>query len=137
MWAIVRRAVVPVLLLILALLAIVAGLRFHPIAVLADVVEEREMQKTIDVPLLLPPGLPMGDPSSPDGPPAPDAMPFGGPTSVKEVVTYFDKVTVVKPVKVWEPELTRAVTVGGVVRLASGALKRPSSSGKGPAVCPT
>jgi hypothetical protein len=126
-----RRAIVPVLLAIVGVAAIVEGVRYHSIAVLI----EEEKQVTIDVPVLLPPGLPMGGPPLPDGSAMPE-VPFGGPTSVKRTITQTDLVAHL----ISEPELTRDVSVGGVVRETSGEyagkLKR-TYSGKGPALCPT
>ena len=129
---IVRRALVPVVLLIAGFVALVEGMLFHPIRVLV----EEETQTTIEVPL---PSLgsPMDEPSPSDGPPEfPRGMPFGGPTFIKKAVTRVDLV----PIMISEPDATRDVTVGGLVRLDSdehaGELKR-TYSGKGPALCPT
>jgi hypothetical protein len=138
MWAVIRRSIVPVLLVIAGTLAIVEGARFHPVSVLAEKTVERETTVTIDVPLPQPPGIPEGDPSSPDGPPLPGGMPFDQPPTIKKTVTRVVEVQVDLPIIISEPELTRDVTVGGVIRLASGALKRTyGTNSKGPAVCPT
>ena len=121
MWSIVRRAIVPALLAIAGVAALIKGALFHPISVFV----EKETTTTIEVPLVLPPGPTAGDPASPGGP-------FGGPTFIKKTITRIDLV----PLILSEPDATRDVTVGGLVRLTSGELKR-TYSGKGPALCPT
>jgi hypothetical protein len=138
MWAIVRRSVVPVLLVIAGTLAIVEGVRYHPVTVLAEKTVERETTAVIDVPLPSPPGFSEGDPSSSDGPPLPGDLPFAKPPMMKKTVTRVVEEVVDAPIIISELDLTRDVTVGGVVRLASGALKRTYGiNSKGPAVCPT
>ena len=71
-----------------------------------------------------------GDPSenpfeNPPGPPVPFGM-------------RFEKVTekYVESSEEWEPTIVWEVTIGGVVRMANGPLKR-TYSGKPPALCPT
>jgi len=128
----IRRAIVPALLTIVGVAALVEGMLYHPIPVLI----EQETKTTIEVPLPSSGPL-MDEPSSPDEPPSfPHGMPFGGPTFIKKTVTRIDLV----PIMVSEPEATRDVTVGGLVRLDSdehfGELQR-TYSGKGPALCPT
>ena len=125
MWSIIRRALVPALLVIVGAAALVEGVRYHPISVLV----EKETPTTIEVPLVLPPDPTEGNSSSP-------GMPFGGPTFIKKTVTRIDLVAIILS----EPDATRDVTVGGLVRLTSGdhagELKR-TYSGNGPALCPT
>jgi hypothetical protein len=120
MWSIIRRAILPVLLLIGGLASIIYGTIFHS----ALVQMEEETKTTIEVPSQ---SVPLGE-ALPRG-----EAPFGGrPQFVKKTVTRIDTVSIVES----EPVLTREVTVGGVVRLDSGELKR-TYSGKGPALCPT
>ncbi len=123
---IIRRAIVPVALVIAGLAALVEGIWYHPIPVLV----EKETTKTIDVPLPLPPGPALGGSLLP-------GMPLGGPSVIKRTVTEIDLVSLI----ISEPEATRDVTVGGLERLASGEnagqLKRTYSGSKGPALCPT
>ena len=64
MWAIVRRAVVPVLLVIAGVAALVDRRAVSSIPCCRSLVEQ-ETKTTIDIPLALPPG-PMGDPPSPE-----------------------------------------------------------------------
>jgi hypothetical protein len=124
--AIIRRAIVPVLLAVAGLVAIVEGVLYHPIRVLV----ETETKKKIDVPLPTPPGLPMNGRS-------PRGTPFRRSTVIKKTVTQ----TELLPLMISEPDATRDVTVGGLERLVSGEhageLKRTYSGGKGPALCPT
>jgi len=115
MQAIVRRAVLPALLLIGGLASLIYGAKFH----FASVVEERERETTIEVP---PPFLP----------PFGEASPFGGPPFRKEVVKEKLLVTTAES----EPALVREVTIGGVALTPAGALKR-TYSGKAPSLCPT
>ena len=61
MWAIVRRAVLPGLLLIGGLGSLIYGAMFHK----ATVIVSRETETTIDVPL--PPARPYDEMSPPDG----------------------------------------------------------------------
>lgn len=119
---IVRRAIAPTLLAIVGLAAIVWGVLFHRIPVLA----EKETETTVEVPLMLPaPGL--------DGTSSPDEPSLDVPAFVKKTVTRMDEVTLILS----EPELMRDISVGGVVRMASGELKRTYSGEEGPAKCPT
>ena len=129
----IRRLMVPMLLVGFGVAAIVEGVWFHPISVLV----EKETLATIDIPLMGPSVPSMDEPPSPDGPPgAPPGMAFGAPTSIKKTVTRVDLVAQF----ITEPELTRDVSVGGVVRLDAGEhfgeLQR-TYSGKGPALCPS
>ena len=128
MGRIIRRTILPVLLMIVGVAAIVEGMWYHPIAVVVK--EETTTTVTINIPLPMPPGPSADDPSSPDGPPS---FPPGAPTSIKQSVERVDPAVVEM---VPEPELMRDVSVGGVTRLASGELKR-TYSGNGPALCPS
>jgi hypothetical protein len=118
--AIIRRAVVPALLIIVGVAGLVEGVLYHPIAVLV----EKETKKTIDVPLPAQPAFPRG-------------MGFARPTVIKQTVTLTELVAMV----ISEPDATRDVTVGGLVRIGSGEhageLQRTYSGDKGPALCPT
>jgi len=128
----IRRAILPALLAIVGVGALLEGMLFHPVSVIIK--EETETKTTIEIPLMMPPGPSTDEPPSADGPPSfPPGMPFGGPTSIKQTVTRIDPAIIIM---VPEPELMRDVSVGGVVRLASGELKR-TYSGKGPALCPS
>jgi hypothetical protein len=126
MGAAVRRAIVPLILLIAGSLLFVAGVFHHPIPVLV----EKEKTKKIDVTLPAPPGPPMNGR-------LPRSMAFARPTVVKRTITTTELVALV----ISEPEATRDVTVGGLERLVSGEhageLKRTYSGDKGPALCPT
>jgi hypothetical protein len=128
MSVVVRRAILPGLLITGGLASLIYGALFHS----ARVLEDHETQTTIEVPSEFPPP-PMDGPSA--GPPSfPDGTPFGGPPSfVKKTVTQIELVTAVES----EPELTREITFGGVARLDSGELKRTYSGTKGPALCPS
>jgi hypothetical protein len=133
MWFIVRRAVAPTLLVAIGVAAIVMGVGFHPIVVLTEQTVEKTTTEVIDVPLPPPEAGPDGS-----GDLAADQIPFGMPTSIKKTVTRIQTVKEEKPLTISEPDFTRDVTVGGVVRLASGALRRTyGSESKGPAECPT
>ena len=131
MWAIVRRAFLPVALLSGGLASLIYGAKFHSV----PVVEERETEMTIEIPLPLPPGGPFDGGSRFAGPPSfPGAPPFGGPPPfVKKTIKRIDTVTVDES----ELSLTREVTVGGVALLPSGEIKRTYSGDAGPALCPT
>jgi hypothetical protein len=130
MGAVIRRAIVPIVLVIAGLVALVEGIWYHPIPVAV----EKVTTKTINVSL---PGPPMDGPSSPGGSPFPPGMPFGRPTVVKRTVTE----TMWESLIISEPDATRDVTVGGLERIVSGEhageLKRTYSGNKGPALCPT
>ena len=124
MWAIVRRAILPALLVIGGVASLIYGAIFHS----APVLEERETKTTIEIPMGFPSEAPLGDAFSPGD------TPFGGPPPfVKQAVTRIDLVTLVES----EPALMREVSVGGVVLLASGELKRTYSGTKGPSLCPS
>jgi hypothetical protein len=126
MWAIVRRAIVLVLLLSGGVASLIYGAMFHATAV----VEKREKDVTIEVPLPLPPPRPF-EGGSPFGRPG-----FREPVPmIKKTVKQSELVAVNE----LEPSLMREVTVGGVARQPSGEVKRVEneSGGEGPALCPT
>jgi hypothetical protein len=127
MRSILRRAAVPVLLLIAGLAAVVCGAKFHS----AQVWEERETETTIAVPEAFPPGFGEAAPFG-RSPWFPGADAFGGPPAQKAVV----KRKVQRSVEVSEPALMREASIGGVALTASGELKR-TYSGKAPSLCPT
>ena len=122
MRAIIRRAIVPALLLIGGLASLIYGAIFHSVPLL----EDHEIQATIEVPAEFAP--PPGGEALP-----PDAAPFGEPLPfVKKTVTRVETTTVQES----EPVVMRDASVGGIVLLDSGELKR-NYSGKGPALCPS
>ena len=124
MGAILRRAIVPALLVIGGAASIIYGAMFHR----APVLVEQETTTTIEIPTDFgpPPQFGQGGPLSGD---APFGMP---PLSIKKEVTRIDVITRVES----EAALTREVSIGGVALLPSGELKR-TYSGKGPALCPS
>jgi len=135
---IIRRAIVPLLLLLGAVASIQVGAAHHSVPVLME--QEEEVEIDVPNPFALPPGFdpgsafaqppPFGDPSL--GPPPFGPAPFEAP-AIKEIRTRVTQTTKEMP----EPALIREVTVGGVVRLASGELKRTYSGDQGPSLCPT
>jgi hypothetical protein len=138
MSTIIRRAIVPLLLFFGAVASIQYGAAYHSVPVSVEQVEEVEID--VPDPFALQPGLP---PDSPFG----QTPPFGGPSlgpppflpapfqssGIKKVETRVTETTKDLP----EPALIRDVTVGGVVRLASGELKRTYSGDRPPSLCPT
>ncbi len=138
MSTVIRRAIVPLLLLLGAIASIWYGAASHSVPVLVE--QEEEVEIDVPDPFALPPGLPpdlpfgqtppFGDPSL--GPPAFGPAPFGVP-GIKQVDTRVIQTTKEIP----EPALIRDVTVGGVVRLASGQLKRTYRGDRPPSLCPT
>ena len=124
MGRIVRRAALPALLVIGGLASLSYGMVFRSVLVL----EERETETTIEIPGALAPEGPFYQAFPPGD------VPFGEqPPVLKKAVTRIDLVPIVES----EPELTREVSVGGVVLLDSGELKRAYSGDKGPALCPS
>jgi hypothetical protein len=124
MGAIVRRAVLPALLLAGGLACWLCGARFRAVTVW----ESQETEVTLAIPDGFPPVPPVGEASPFGGPPQ---FP-GRPPMRREVV----KKTVLRSLEESEPGLMRDVSVGGVVLLPSGELKR-TYSGKAPSLCPT
>jgi hypothetical protein len=137
MWRIFRRVMLPLLVLAVGVVVLVHGVKKHT----AHVFEEQEIEITIappPTPFLQPGGPPgfggppgMGGMPGFDGPPG--AMPpFGAPPP--ELRKVKQKIFVGKD----EPEMAivRDVTIGGLVLLDSGDLRR-TYSGQPPSLCPT
>jgi hypothetical protein len=119
----------PALLLLGGIVAIVYGARFHQ----APVIEEQEREFTIKIPVpraFLPPS------DSPASDPA--AQIAGGPDSQgdEEFITRTVKKMMAVVGDTGEPRLIRDLSVGGIVRLDSGELKR-TYSGEAPSLCPS
>ena len=135
MGAMIRRIVVPALLLVGGSASVWYGVWRRS----APVMAEQEKEVTIEVPSDFPPmpdaNLPPMNGIGPNGMPSfPGGSPFDGPPAmVKKTVTQIDQITKTES----EPELTREVTVGGVERFASGELKQTYSGDKGPSLCPS
>ncbi len=124
MWAIIRRAVVPAVLLVGGLASLIYGAIFHAV----PVVEDHESETTIEVPAEFSPQPPMGENFAPDG------APFAAPLRmVKKKVTRVETVAALES----EPAAMRDASVGGIELLESGELKRALVSNEGPALCPT
>jgi hypothetical protein len=115
----IRRAVLPLLLLIGGIAAIVYGVMFHNVPVL----EDHESEISIQVPATFSPGRPPF--------PGMDMM-NGPPQFVKKTVRKKSE----EAIKLAEPALIRDATIGGIVLNDAGKLKR-TYSGKPPALCPT
>ena len=136
MWAIVKRVVIPIVLVACGLGSLVYGIARHS----ATVHAEKETEVSIPVPGPFGPGEPFESPPGPFGserspfesPPPGQPFPFGPPGIV------FQKVIEKIPIVQDEPEwvIVREVTFGGITRLANGQLKR-TYSGQPPALCPT
>jgi hypothetical protein len=127
MWAVVRGALLPGLLLLGGVASLIYGAWFRSVPVW----EARESEETITIPADLPPG-PMGGGSRWGGPPGFRGLPPGRPPLRKEVV----KKTVLNMLVESEPVLMRDVSVGGIVLTEAGELKR-TYTGKAPSLCPT
>jgi hypothetical protein len=155
----VRRIALFILLMLAGIASLVYGLLFHAVAV----EEEKQREISIAVPTL--PGMeqppferrgnveaqpPAAEPGAGDGDPfrtpPPDGSPQGdaeNPFASRPMPPGLPGMKLVKDVEKYvevgqEPEwvIVREVTVGGVVRLANGQLKR-TYSGKAPSLCPT
>jgi len=134
MKAISKRVLFPTLLVLGGVVFVVYGVGFHATPVL---VEQEIGQEQPPLPQL-PPPFPFAEPpwlvpETPETPPelAPPFLPVPEPPrppepAEKQIVTLHQA----------EPHLIREVTVGGVIRLPSGEIKR-TYSGKPPAQCPT
>lgn len=128
MWGFIRRTVPPSLLLLGGLAALVYGTAYRSI----PVTEEQEVEKTIVIPS--PFGMPGGnDPMA--GPGVEGQMPESDNPFASEF-TQKVKQTIILTHQESERQLTREVTFGGVVRLASGELRR-TYTGDPPSLCPT
>ena len=128
MWAIVKRASVPMVLLLGGVGSLIYGARYHSVTV----VEEHEETITIPHPLGPPPFMEESLPPGVEPPPfIMEPPPFlEGPPPIVE------KITTEVPKDEREPTLIREITFGGVTLLASGVLKR-TYSGEPPSLCPT
>lgn len=122
MWATIKRAIVPLLLLICGVASLIYGAKFHA----TPVVQQKEVEVPIAPSELFPPPL-FGEPPLP-GEPAPFGEPPPFLTQAKETILIAEDEL--------EPAIIRDVTVGGLVLLASGELKR-TYSGEAPSLCPT
>jgi hypothetical protein len=132
---------VPCCLLLAGVASVVHGTRFHATTVL----EEQEVEITIPSPGPFLPSAPFGQPP-PLGEPPPfgEARPFDGsppfgpsqPFGGQQPFLTKIKEKVLVPMNEPEWKLVREVTIGGVVLLPSGELKR-TYSGKAPSLCPT
>lgn len=124
MWGFIRRTAIPAILLIGAIAALVYGAAMRRV----PVTEEQEVEKTIVIPSpFAAPGF--DDPFNPgaDGESDnPFASEFTKKVTQKIIVTHEEP----------ETRLVREVTFGGVVRLASGELRR-TYTGDPPSLCPS
>jgi hypothetical protein len=143
MWRIVQRILLPLVLLGVGIASLVYGLRSHT----AEVFEEQEIEIALGPPAPPPPepGLPpelggmpgFPDPSGFGGMPGMPGMgdpmsPFGAPPPELQKVK--QKIFVGKEEP--EPVLVREITIGGLMRLATGELQR-TYTGEPPSLCPT
>ena len=119
MFIILRRAVMPLLLIIVGVVSMVYGVKRHVLPVL----EDRERETTVEVP----------EAFSPMRPSFPGMNPMGGPPQFrKQTVT----ITSEETIHLAEPALIRDATIGGIILTAAGKLKR-TYSGTPPSLCPT
>lgn len=129
MWGLVRRTTLPLLLVLSAAASLIYGAAMRSV----PVTEEQEVEKTIVIPS--PFGMPgFGDPmgdAGPGGQLAESDNPFAS-AELTQKVTQKIVVTHDEP----ETRLIREVTFGGVVRLASGELRR-TYTGDPPSLCPS
>ena len=123
MWAIIRRAVLPALLLIGGLASLIYGAIFHSV----EVLEDQETEATIEVPAEFAPGPPGREAFPPGGAPFGELLPL-----VKKTVKQVETVAAMES----EPLVMRDASVGGIELLESGELKR-TARGEGPALCPS
>jgi hypothetical protein len=145
-WAVIQRAMLPVLLIAAGIGSVVYGAMHHTV----PVVEEREEEIDIAPPTPFGPEFPgegpqMGGPPEfgppgfgppgfgpPEfGPPGFGPPGFGPPSQLTK-----RKVKILVSEDEREPAIIREVTIGGVVLLGPGKLKR-TYSGKAPSLCPT
>ncbi len=130
MGSLLRRAILPLLLLAVGIASIVYGTSHHT----EQVFEEQEIEIALAPPPLPsemngPPGF--GGPSEFGGLPG-ELQPFGAPPPELQKVKQKVYVGTQEP----ELALVRDVTIGGLERLASGELRR-TYSGAPPSLCPT
>lgn len=129
MWRVVRRAMLPILVLGVGVAALVYGVSART----AHVYEDKEIE--IPIPVMMAPGFggPPGMGGMPDFPGAPSDMPaFGAPVPVIQKIKQTVAIGKDEP----EMAIVRDVTIGGLMLLDSGALKR-TYRGEAPKLCPT
>jgi hypothetical protein len=119
MLLILRRAVVPVLLVLGGIAAVIYGAKFHVLPVL----EEHESEVTIEMP----------EPFSPMQPSFPGMAPPDGPPQFRKKTV--KKITE-EAIQLAEPAMIYDATIGGIALNEDHKLKR-TYSGKPPALCPT
>jgi hypothetical protein len=134
MWMILRRAVVPLLLVIAGIAAAVYGIKYH----VTTVLEERTSEVKVEVPAAFLPNRPPGGGMGPMGG-LPDV---GGMPEMVEVTK--TKISL-EEIYLLDPAMIRDATIGGLrpariskngERKSEWALKR-TYSGKPPSLCPT
>ncbi len=133
LWAIVQRALVPIVLVGAGIALVVYGAAYHTVTV----AEEQEIEIEVEPPMPFGPEFPGDDPEL-GGPPGSEPPEFAPPfpmdqlppdlakRKVKVLVTEVER----EPVVIWE------VTIGGLALLEPGTLTR-TYSGKPPSLCPT
>jgi hypothetical protein len=115
----IKRAVIPVLLIIGGFASLFYGAKIHTVPVLADMKSEI----TVEVP----------DMQQPMQPSFPSNEQFAGPPKMrKQTVEQTKQVTIIES----EPSLIREVSVGGIALNDSRKIMR-TYSGKPPSLCPT
>ena len=150
------------------IVAVAYGARRHTVAVVCQAVEEREVEEEVTKTIQVPNDAPDAEPAPGELPPPAENMPPGEtppaqgqetPPSgesppaqgeqapqaalfksvkVKVLETTMKPVQVEKTLSESEPTLIREMTVGGVVRLATGVLHRTYGEGvEPPSLCPT
>jgi hypothetical protein len=141
----VRRIIVPLLLLVGGIASAIYGARHHVV----PVVQEREEEISIQIPSPFGPG-PEGS-SLPGAPPFPEGAPFGPgplpggdlppgmPPAPWQPPPQFAKVikTTIITTDEREPRLIWEASVGGIMLADSGEIKRTYSGDEGPSLCPT
>lgn len=144
MGTIIKRAILPVLLLGGGIGSLIYGARFHTVPVVAEVSETVTEEQVREVEL--PPEMFQPPPFMED-PPPPFVVPQPPPIMVKETIVVEKKVTREVTRYESEPSLMLDATIGGLPMVVSGELRRPlgetsgggetSTAQKGPALCPT
>jgi hypothetical protein len=138
LWAIVQRALVPIVLVGAGIALVVYGAAYHTV----EVAEEQEIEIEVEPPMPFGPEFPGDDPElgGPPGfgPPGLEPPELAPPFPIVQPPPDFAK----RQVKVLvteverEPVVIREVTIGGLVLLEPGTLER-TYSGKPPSLCPT
>ncbi|MHC4406780.1 MAG: hypothetical protein ACYTG0_44735 [Planctomycetota bacterium] len=150
MTRVIRRAILPAVLLIGGIASLVYGTWFHTAPVERGIVKNtiriEKKTETRKLPIGQPFGQPgVGEPGIPGMPGVPGQDPYfppGMPVPTIEITRWVASVdkeieNVIRPE--WETNLIREATIGGVT-LAAGQLKRtygPTLDGKGPSLPPT